>query len=222
MASNSSVVDKEFFGHPIGLFVLFLTEMWERFSFYGMKALLIFYLVKYHLFGDASGNLIVGSYAAMVYAMPVIGGYVADKYLGFRKAVVFGAVLLVLGHIGMAFEGTAATEMADGTVVRDEFALQIFFFSLALIVLGVGFLKANISSIVGELYEKNDPRRDGGFTIFYMGINLGSLFATHLYSFNTVSFCNMVCNSKSSLRRGIIDRGIYCLISFHHLPTNKE
>ena len=170
--------DKQLFGHPIGLYVLFFTELWERFSFYGMKALLIFYLVSYHLFQDSAGNLIVGSYAAMVYAMPVVGGYIADKYLGFRKAVIFGAVLLVLGHIGMAFEGNAATEMADGTIQRDEVALQIFFFSLSLIVLGVGFLKANISSIVGELYEENDPRRDGGFTIFYMGINLGSLMAT--------------------------------------------
>jgi len=174
--------NEQFFGHPKGLFILFMTEMWERFSFYGMKALLIFYLVKYHLFSDASGNLIVGSYAAMVYAMPVIGGYIADKYLGFKKAVIFGAVLLVLGHIGMAFEGNAATEMANGDIQRDEGALQIFFFSLSLIVLGVGFLKANISSIVGELYDKNDARRDGGFTIFYMGINLGSFFATILCS----------------------------------------
>lgn len=176
------VSQKELFGHPIGLFVLFLTEMWERFSFYGMKALLIFYLVKYHLFSDESGNLIVGSYAAMVYAMPVIGGYIADKYLGFRKAVIFGGVLLVLGHIGMAFEGNAATQMADGTIQRDEGALSIFFFSLSLIVLGVGYLKANISSIVGELYEANDMRRDSGFTIFYMGINLGSFLATIICS----------------------------------------
>lgn len=172
----------QLFGHPKGLFVLFLTEMWERFSFYGMKALLIFYLVKYHLFSDEAGNLIVGSYAAMVYAMPVIGGYLADKYLGFRKAVVFGGVLLVLGHIGMAFEGNAATEMANGVIERDESALRIFFLSLSLIVLGVGFLKANISSIVGELYDKNDQRRDSGFTIFYMGINLGSFIATILCS----------------------------------------
>ncbi len=169
-------------GHPIGLFVLFFTEMWERFSFYGMKALLIFYLVRYHLFTDEAGNLIVGSYAAMVYAMPVIGGYIADKYLGFKKAVIFGGVLLVLGHLGMAFEGNAATEMASGTIQRDEFALGVFFFSLSLIVLGVGFLKANISSIVGELYEQNDERRDAGFTIFYMGINLGSFLATILCS----------------------------------------
>jgi POT family proton-dependent oligopeptide transporter len=182
MADIKQLSEETIMGHPKGLFILFLTEMWERFSFYGMKALLIFYLVKYHLFGDEAGNLIVGSYAAMVYAMPVIGGYIADKYLGFKKAVTFGAVLLVLGHLGLAFEGNAATEMATGVIQRDEAALQIFFFSLSLIVLGVGFLKANISSIVGELYEENDPRRDGGFTIFYMGINLGSFFATIICS----------------------------------------
>ncbi len=175
---NSSLVSKEILGHPAGLFVLFATEMWERFSFYGMKALLIYYLVKYHLFTDEIGNYIVGSYAALVYALPVVGGYLADKYLGFRKAVIFGGVLLVLGHLGLAYEGQQAYLAANGTVVQDTGALQYFFFSLALIILGVGFLKANISSIVGALYEEHDVRRDSGFTIFYMGINLGSFAAT--------------------------------------------
>ena len=169
---------KQFFGQPIGLFILFFTEMWERFSFYGMKALLIFYLTKYHLFSDDAGNLLIGSYAALVYAVPVIGGFIADKYLGFRKAIVFGGVLLVLGHLGMAYEGNAATQSMTGEITRDEQALQFFYFSLALIILGVGFLKANISSLVGELYEVGDKRRDSGFTIFYMGINLGSFLAT--------------------------------------------
>ncbi|HEX9826982.1 MAG TPA: oligopeptide:H+ symporter [Flavobacteriaceae bacterium] len=180
MANSATLKQKELFGHPIGLYILFLTEMWERFSFYGMKALLILYLVKYHLFSDTAGNLIVGSYAALVYAMPVIGGLLADRYLGFRKAVTFGAILLVLGHLGMAYEGNAATEMAAGAIERDDFALQIFYFSLALIIMGVGFLKANISSIVGELYKRGDARRDSGFTIFYMGINLGSALATFI------------------------------------------
>ncbi len=168
---------KEILGHPAGLFVLFFTEMWERFSFYGMKALLLFYLTRYHLFTDSNGYLLLGSYAALVYAMPVLGGHIADKYIGFRKAVTFGAIMLVLGHLGMAYEGHAA-KYVDGVLVQDTFALQIFYFSLALIVMGVGFLKSNISSIVGELYETNDPRRDSGFTLFYMGINLGSLLAT--------------------------------------------
>ena len=175
--NNAAIKHKELFGHPVGLYVLFFTEMWERFSFYGMKALLLFYLTRYHLFSDSDGYLLLGSYAALVYAMPVLGGHIADKYLGFRKAIIFGAILLVLGHIGMAYEGNQAI-MADGVVKRDVFALQVFYFSLALIVMGVGFLKSNISSIVGELYTTNDPRRDSGFTIFYMGINLGALLAT--------------------------------------------
>ncbi len=178
--THSQPTQREFLGHPIGLFVLFGTEMWERFSFYGMKALLIFYLVKYHLFSDTAGNLVVGSYAALVYALPVLGGYLADKYLGFRKAVIFGGILLVLGHTGMAYEGNAAIKLASGVVERDEPALQVFYLSLSLIIMGVGFLKANISSIVGELYSKGDKRRDSGFTIFYMGINTGSFMATLL------------------------------------------
>lgn len=174
---SAAIKHKELFGHPVGLYVLFFTEMWERFSFYGMKALLLFYLTRYHLFTDSDGYLLLGSYAALVYSMPVLGGHLADKYIGFRKAIIFGAILLVLGHLGMAYEGHQAT-MVDGVVQRDVFALQVFYFSLALIVMGVGFLKSNISSIVGELYTKNDPRRDSGFTIFYMGINVGALLAT--------------------------------------------
>lgn len=179
LSTSNTADQKELFGHPMGLYVLFFTEMWERFSFYGMKALLIFYLVKYHLFSDDAGSLLVGSYAALVYALPVIGGYLADKYLGYRKAVIFGAILLVVGHIGMAYEGNAAT-LVGGEIVRDTGALQVFYFSLSFIILGVGFLKANISSIVGELYKKGDKRKDSGFTIFYMGINLGSWIATLL------------------------------------------
>lgn len=176
--SDKTIQEQTFFGHPKALFILFFTEMWERFSFYGMKALLIFYLTKYHLFSDDSGNLLIGSYAALVYAVPVIGGFIADKYLGFRKAIVFGGIMLVLGHLGMAYEGNTATQSITGEITRDNTALQIFYFSLALIILGVGFLKANISSLVGELYEVGDKRRDSGFTLFYMGINLGSFLAT--------------------------------------------
>jgi POT family proton-dependent oligopeptide transporter len=178
-ANHDPATDTGFFGHPKGLLVCFATELWERFSFYGMKFLLLLYLTKYHLFSDANGLEILGSYAALVYAMPVIGGLLADRYLGMRKAVVFGALLLVLGHLGMAFEGEQARSL-NGEVVQDEGALQVFYFSLALIVIGVGFLKPNISTIVGRLYAENDPRRDAGFTIFYMGINLGAFFAAIL------------------------------------------
>jgi POT family proton-dependent oligopeptide transporter len=173
----------DFLGHPKGLYVCFFTEMWERFSFYGMKALLLLYLLKYHLFADDAGYDLLGAYGGLVYAMPVIGGLVADRYLGMRKAVVLGGALLVLGHLGMAFEGHAAHRGADGVVVRDEAALQVFYLSLALIIMGVGFLKPNISTIVGKLYPANDPRRDSGFTLFYAGINVGALFASLICGF---------------------------------------
>ena len=169
--------EPKFLGHPVGLYICALTEMWERFSFYGMKFLLLLYLTKYHLFKDAEGLEVLGNYAGLVYAMPVIGGMLADRYLGMRKAVIFGGVLLCLGHLGMAYEGHAATLQA-GLVTRDTGAIQVFYFSLALIITGVGFLKPNISTIVGRLYEPEDPHRDSGFTIFYMGINLGSFLAT--------------------------------------------
>lgn len=172
-------IDKSFFGHPRGLYVCFATEMWERFSFYGMKFLLLLYLTKYHLFSDTNGLEVLGGYAALVYAMPVIGGLLADRYLGMRKAVIFGGALLVFGHLGMAMEGEQARQVGD-QIVRDEASLQIFYFSLALIVIGVGFLKPNISTIVGKLYAQDDPRRDAGFTIFYMGINIGAFAATLL------------------------------------------
>ncbi len=179
VSTTNPVASGEFWGHPKGLYVCFATEMWERFSFYGMKYLLLLYLTKYHLFTDAMGLDVLGSYAALVYAMPVIGGLLADRYLGMRKAVVFGGILLVMGHIGMAVEGHQAYLEGD-KIIRDSSALQVFYFSLALIVIGVGFLKPNISTIVGKLYAEGDPRRDSGFTIFYMGINLGSFIATLL------------------------------------------
>jgi proton-dependent oligopeptide transporter, POT family len=167
----------ELFGHPKGLYVCFFTEMWERFSFYGMKALLLLYLTKYHLFTDHAGYDLLGAYGGLVYCTPVLGGLLADRWLGMRKAVIFGGVLLCLGHLGMAFEGAAATSTA-GIVERDEAALRVFYGSLALIIVGVGFLKPNISTIVGKLYPPGDARRDSGFSLFYAGINLGALFAS--------------------------------------------
>jgi len=179
MANTSN---DELFGQPKGVYVCFFTEMWERFSFYGMKALLFLYLTKYHLFGDAPGYDLIGAYGGLVYAVPLLGGLLADRYLGMRKAVIFGAILLCFGHLGMAYEGHSAA-VIDGVTVRDEGALQVFYFSLALIVMGVGFLKPNISTIVGKLYPENDPRRDSGFTLFYAGINIGALFASLVCGF---------------------------------------
>lgn len=270
---------KTFLGHPRGLVILFFTEMWERFSYYGMRALLVLYLTQHFLFGPAEAQGIYAAYAALVYLMPVIGGMIADKYLGQRKAVIIGAVLLVMGHFTMAFEGsggrerltigettydiqvegrdqnrrmfavngdervqiaispegvstvgaepsaanaadTAAAAVGTGLGTPPTGALDpatqaapqasaaagfpaftatggyslettrdtamgepVLFLALSLIIMGVGFLKANISTVVGTLYEENDPRRDGGFTIFYVGINLGSFLATAACSY---------------------------------------
>ena len=153
-------------GHPKGLYVLFLAEMWERFSYYGMRALLIFYLVQHWLFTDREASVIYGAYTALVYITPVVGGYLADQFLGQRKAVLFGAIVLTAGHFLMAFEG-------DGSGQADP-SISIFWLALACIIVGSGFLKANISVIVGQLYARTDVRRDGAYTIFYMGINLGA------------------------------------------------
>jgi len=158
-------------GHPKGLFVLFFAEMWERFSYYGMRALLIFYLTKHWLFSDGQAGLIYGAYTALVYITPVLGGYLADRYLGQRKAVTFGAVLLTFGHFLMGFEGSGG---------QDAASLNIFWLALAFIIVGSGFLKANISVVVGQLYPRTDVRRDGAYTIFYMGINLGAFLGALL------------------------------------------
>ncbi|HEY2405768.1 MAG TPA: peptide MFS transporter [Polyangiaceae bacterium] len=142
---------------PAALRYLFFAEAWERFSFYGMKALLVFYMTKRFAFGDEQAYAVYGSYTALVYATPVLGGMLADRVLGFRKAVVLGAVLMALGHFAMTVE-----------------RVDVFYLALGLLICGNGFFKPNISSIVGRLYRPDDPRRDAGFSIFYMGINLGA------------------------------------------------
>ncbi|MEM7493669.1 MAG: peptide MFS transporter [Pseudomonadota bacterium] len=235
--------DTSFFGHPKGLAVLFFTEMWERFSYYGMRGLLILYLTQHFLFSDEKSSVMYGAYTALVYVMTIVGGTLADRYLGQRKAVTFGAILLCLGHLGMAFEGTGSKEYIvtngdeieiqyegrgdnrqlfverdgelrrlvfeqgtgnlqilasadraedptaevieeiqrsafDTRVEQQALFVNILYLSLAFIIAGVGYLKANISTIVGALYDYDDPRRDSGFSLFYTGINLGSLLST--------------------------------------------
>jgi len=212
--------------HPRGLFVLFFTEMWERFSYYGMRGLLVFYLTQHFLFEDSRAGAQYGSYATLVYLLPLVGGVLADRYLGARKAVAFGALLLVAGHLTMAVEGPPARQSLSyggahyaidvagrgdtriaklevagrgyafdqtaggdfrieglasgaplpGALPRGSFTLEtvaapaifrdVLYLALALIILGVGFLKSNISTIVGQLYAQGDPRRDLGFTRF--------------------------------------------------------
>lgn len=172
----------DFLGHPKGLYVCFLTEMWERFAFYGMKALLFLYLTKHHLFPDADGYLLLGTYAGLAYALPLVGGILADRYLGMRKAVIYGGSLLVLGQLGMGYTGQVASGV-PGQAVQDGVAVQVMYFSLALIAVGVGFLKPNISTIVGRLYAEHDPRRDSGFTLFYMGINIGAFLSSLIVAY---------------------------------------
>jgi POT family proton-dependent oligopeptide transporter len=145
-------------GHPAGLFTLFFVEMWERFSYYGMRALLLFYMLKGCLhYGDQRAYAAYGSYTALVYMTPFFGGMLADRLLGPRKAVIAGGLFMAAGHLLMTVETNAA-----------------FFFALALLITGNGFFKPNISTIVGSLYPADSKRRDGGFTLFYMGINLGA------------------------------------------------
>ena len=234
-ANNSSLNEKTIMGHPRGLVILFLTEMWERFSYYGMRGLLVIYLTQHFLFSDERSSLLYGAYTALVYVMTIIGGSLADRYLGARKAVTFGAILLTLGHFGMTFEGSGSRQLLEyndtqyeisldarggdakqliisdsGTsyvtftetdmliaepetvdlpavIPRDQFTMSVeteegylmmLYLSLALLIAGVGFLKANISTIVGSLYGFGDSRRDSGFTIFYMGINMGAFLAS--------------------------------------------
>ena len=146
------------FGHPAGLFTLFFAEMWERFSYYGMRALLLFYMIKGFLgYGDSEAYAVYGAYTALVYLTPFFGGLLADRLLGARRAVVLGGLLMAAGHLLMTVETGVA-----------------FFTALALLICGNGFFKPNISTMVGSLYAAGSPRRDAGFTLFYMGINLGA------------------------------------------------
>lgn len=166
--------EPEFAGHPKGLYMLFFAEMWERFSYYGMRALLIFYLTQHWLFNDSKSSLIYGAYTSLVYITPVLGGYLADRYLGQRKAVLFGGILLAAGHSLMAVEGVGG---------QSDPAINVFWAALAFIIVGSGFLKANISVMVGQLYKMTDVRRDGAYTVFYMGINVGAAIGTILVGY---------------------------------------
>ena len=152
-----AVLHGGFFGHPRGLSTLFFTEMWERFSYYGMRAFLILYMVHVLRFDDRHAGSVYGTYTAGAWAAGIFGGIIADRWLGQYRSVLVGGIIIALGHFTLAFH-----------------ALPFFYAGLALIVAGTGLLKPNVSGIVGSLYEPGDARRDAGFSIFYMGINLGS------------------------------------------------
>jgi proton-dependent oligopeptide transporter, POT family len=169
MANTAPAHDqKELFGHPIGLYVLFFTEMWERFSYYGMRAILVLYLVSSTTGGNAGlgwtqadALVLYGWYTMLVYVVSIPGGILADKVFGQKKAVLIGGIILVAGHTVLAVE-----------------EMWAFYSGLGLIIAGVGLLKPNISTMVGGLYKEGDIRRDKGFTIFYIGINLGAFLAS--------------------------------------------
>jgi dipeptide/tripeptide permease len=160
------------FGHPTGLFVLFFAELWERFSYYGMRALLVFYMIKGFMgCNDVIAYKIYGAYTALVYMTPFFGGMIADRIIGARRAVILGGLFMAAGHLLMGVD-------KDWTLLGLTFSAKTsFFVALALLIVGNGFFKPNISTIVGSLYPHNSRKRDGGFTIFYIGINLGAAIA---------------------------------------------
>lgn len=155
--------------HPKGLYVLFVTEMWERFSYYGMRAIFVLFLTKALLYDKAFGSEIYGSYTGLVYLTPLIGGYVADRYWGNRRSIVFGGILMAIGQFFMFMSGSFFEEL--------ELARALMMVGLTSLIIGNGFFKPNISTMVGQLYPEGDKRIDSAFTIFYMGINLGAFFA---------------------------------------------
>ena len=149
--------DRALLGHPRGLGLLFVVEMWERFSYYGMRAILVLYLVNAAGWDKGSATGLYGTYTSLVYLTPLAGGFIADRWLGTRRALVLGGVVIALGHFSLAFQG-----------------MTTFYAGLGLIVVGTGFFKPNSATMVGQMYRPGDPRRDSGFTIYYMGVNAGA------------------------------------------------
>ncbi len=186
-------------GHPKGLFLLFSTELWERFSYYGMRALLVLYLTAQTTAGglgwsQADALKLYGIYTGLVYITPLIGGWLADTFLGQRRAIIFGAIMMAAGQFTLALPHALFPEMVN----------QVFYVGLALLIAGNGMFKPNISTMVGDLYEQGDHRRDGAFTIFYMGINLGALMA---------GFVAGAVATKWGWQAGFIAAGVGMLIS---------
>lgn len=186
-------------GHPKGLYVLFVTEMWERFSYYGMRALFTLYMTKALLFTKDTGSVIYGQYTGLVYLTPLIGGYVADRYWGNRKSIIVGGALMALGQFLMFASGSMYT--------NPGVAVPLMYTGLAFLIFGNGFFKPNISTMVGQLYPEGDKRVDSAFTIFYMGINLGAFIAPLL--------CGAVGDTgrPEDFRWGFLMAGIGMLLS---------
>lgn len=168
MAQQASVNQ----GHPKGLYLLFFTEMWERFSYYGMRAIFILFMTKALFMSEAESSNIYGSVTGLVYLTPLLGGYIADKFWGNRKSILVGGILMAIGQFLLFFSGSA---VVDGAQSASSIALM--WGGLTFLIIGNGFFKPNISTMVGQLYPVNDSRIDGAFTIFYMGINMGAFFS---------------------------------------------
>ena len=175
--------DQQLFGHPKGLFYLFFAELWERFSYYGMRALLMLYMVNEFFtyitdeaYREEVSFGIFAAYGSLVYATPVLGGMIADKFIGFKKSIMLGGILMALGHFFMAFYFKSDVLGFEVSTINHFF----FYAALALLIVGNGFFKPNISTMVGRLYPEGDDRRDSGFTLFYMGINAGALIPCKL------------------------------------------
>jgi POT family proton-dependent oligopeptide transporter len=158
--------------HPKGLYLLFFTEMWERFSYYGMRAIFILYMTKALFMSGADASNIYGSFTGLVYLTPLLGGYLADRYWGNRRSILYGGILMAIGQFLMFMSGSAVT---DG--VQNASSISTMWAGLTFLIIGNGFFKPNISTMVGQLYPQGDHRIDGAFTIFYMGINLGAFFS---------------------------------------------
>src|SRR5215203_1576799 len=169
--NTTAIKDRSFFGHPGGLSTLFFTEMWERFSYYGMRAILTLYMTKTFAegglgFDEKYASIIYATYVSSVWYLPLVGGWLADRVFGARRAVLIGGIVIACGHYSMAINSRLT-----------------FYAGLVLIACGTGLLKPNISAMVGQLYSGNDKRRDAGFSIFYMGINLGAFLAPLVVGF---------------------------------------
>jgi POT family proton-dependent oligopeptide transporter len=159
-------------GHPKGLYLLFFTEMWERFSYYGMRAIFMLFMVKALMMDSARASNVYGSFTGLVYLTPLLGGYISDRFWGNRRSILVGGILMALGQFMLFFSGSFVTEG-----VQSASSISTMWAGLTLLIIGNGFFKPNISTMVGQLYPANDRRIDGAFTIFYMGINLGALFS---------------------------------------------
>jgi POT family proton-dependent oligopeptide transporter len=163
-------------GHPKGLYVLFATEMWERFNYYGMRAILVLFMTKALLFDKVFASSIYGSYTGLVYLTPLVGGYIADRYWGNKRSIILGGLVMAIGEFVLFFCGSMYKS-------NPEIAALLFFTGLGLMIAGNGFFKPNISAMVGQLYPENDKRKDSAYTVFYMGINTGGAIGPFVCGF---------------------------------------